>query len=163
MKMRPAMLNWMAESGIPAKLVQFTLDLGFATCEFPLAINLLLLLLGCFLEVNATLLLVMPILAPALKPLGVDPAHFSIIFTHSMEFDLIHPPVGLNLFVLSTISQAPIGEVIRGILPFLIRLLIVLGIITYVPTLTMWLPTLIFGKGSWERSRHRVFAAAALV
>jgi C4-dicarboxylate transporter, DctM subunit len=111
--------HWMAESGIPAKLVQFTLDHGFATWEFLLAINLLLLLLGCFLEVNATLLLVMPILAPALKPLGVDPVHFSIIFTHNMEIGLVHPPVGLNLFVLSTISQAPIGEVIRGILPFL--------------------------------------------
>jgi C4-dicarboxylate transporter DctM subunit len=135
----------MAESGIPAKLVQFTVDHGFATWQFLLAINALLLLLGCFLEVNATLLLVMPILAPALKPLGVDPVHFSIIFTHNMEIGLIHPPVGLNLFVLSTISQAPIGDVIRGILPFLVLLLIVLAIISYVPVLTLWLPTLVFG------------------
>ena len=113
--------------------MKFTLDHGFATWEFLLAINVLLLVLGCFLEVTATLLLVLPILAPALKPLGVDPVHFSIIFTHNMEIGLIHPPVGLNLYVLSTISHAPIGEVIRGILPFLILLLIVLGIITYVP------------------------------
>ncbi|MBV9137423.1 MAG: TRAP transporter large permease subunit, partial [Hyphomicrobiales bacterium] len=127
--------------------VQFTVAHGFATWEFLLAINLLLLVLGCFLEVNATLLLVMPILAPALKPLGVDPVHFSIIFTHNMEIGLIHPPVGLNLFVLSTIARAPIGEVIRGILPFLILLLIVLAIITYVPALTLWLPTLVFGGG----------------
>ena len=69
----------------------------------------------------------------------------SIIFTHNMEIALIHPPVGLNLYVLSTISDAPIGEVIRGILPFLILLLIVLGIITYVPALTMWLPNLVYG------------------
>jgi len=101
--------------------------------------------LGCFLEVTATLLLVLPILAPALKPLGVDPVHFSIIFTHNMEVGLIHPPVGLNLFVLATISAAPVGEVIRGIMPFLIILLIVLGIITYVPALTMWLPNAIMG------------------
>jgi C4-dicarboxylate transporter DctM subunit len=101
--------------------------------------------LGCFLEVNATLLLVMPILAPALKPLGVDPVHFSIIFTHNMEIGLVHPPVGLNLFVLSTMARAPIGEVIRGILPFLILLLIVLAIITYVPVLTLFLPNLVFG------------------
>ena len=106
---------------------------GFATWQFLLIINGLLLVLGCFLEVTATLLLVLPILAPALMPLGVDPVHFSIIFTHNMEIGLVHPPVGLNLFVLSTISAAPIGEVIRGILPFLILLLIVLGIITYVP------------------------------
>ena len=93
----------------------------------------------------ATLLLVLPILAPALMPLGVDPVHFSIIFTHNMEIALVHPPVGLNLFVLATISAAPIGEVIRGILPFLILLLIVLVIITYVPVLTLWLPNLVFG------------------
>jgi len=137
--------HWMTESGIPAKLVQFTVSNGFSTWEFLLAINVLLLALGCFLEVIATLLVVMPILAPALVPLGIDPVHFSIIFTHNMEIGLVHPPVGLNLFVLATISSAPIGEVIRGILPFLILLLIVLGIITYVPILTLWLPNAVFG------------------
>ena len=138
--------HWMTESGLPARLVQFTLDHHLRTWEFLLAINVLLLVLGCFLEVTATLLLVLPILAPALKPLGVDPVHFSIIFTHNMEIGLVHPPVGLNLFVLSTISSAPVGEVIRGILPFLILLLIVLGIITYVPILTMWLPSVVYGS-----------------
>jgi C4-dicarboxylate transporter DctM subunit len=78
-------------------------------------------------------------------PLGVDPVHFSIIFTHNMEIGLVHPPVGLNLFVLSTISSAPVGEVIRGIFPFLLLLLIVLGIITYVPIMTLWLPTAVYG------------------
>jgi C4-dicarboxylate transporter DctM subunit len=138
--------HWMTESGVPAKLVQWTLDHHFATWEFLLAINVLLLVLGCFLEVVATLLLVLPILAPALKPLGVDPVHFSIIFTHNMEIALVHPPVGLNLYVLATISTAPVGEVIRGILPFLILLLVVLGIITYVPVLTLWLPQAVYGS-----------------
>ena len=138
--------HWMTESGIPSQLVNFVVGHGFATWQFLLIINGLLLVLGCFLEVTATLLLVLPILAPALKPLGVDPVHFSIIFTHNMEIGLVHPPVGLNLFVLSTISAAPIGEVIRGILPFLILLLIVLGIITYVPILTMWLPSVVYGS-----------------
>lgn len=138
--------HWMTSSGIPGQLVKFTLDHHFSTWEFLLAINVLLLVLGCFLEVVAALLLVMPILAPALKPLGVDPVHFSIIFTHNMEIALVHPPVGLNLYVLSTISTAPVGEVIRGILPFLILLVIVLGIITYVPELTMWLPRMVYGS-----------------
>ena len=137
--------HWMTESGAPAKLVTWTLAHHFATWEFLLAMNVLLLVLGCFLEVIAALLLVMPILAPALVPLGVDPVHFAIIFTHNMEIALIHPPVGLNLYVLSTISAAPVGEVIRGILPFLILLLVVLGIITYVPELTLWLPNLVYG------------------
>ncbi|MBN8874373.1 MAG: TRAP transporter large permease [Rhodospirillales bacterium] len=138
--------HWMTESGVPAQLVTWTLNHNLATWEFLLAINVLLLVLGCFLEVVAALLLVMPILAPALKPLGVDPVHFSIIFTHNMEIALVHPPVGLNLYVLSTISTAPVGEVIRGILPFLILLVIVLGIITYVPELTMWLPRMVYGS-----------------
>ncbi len=138
--------HWMTSSGIPAQLVKFTLDNHFSTWEFLLAINVLLLVLGCFLEVTATLLLVLPILAPALQPLGVDPVHFSIVFTHNMEIGLVHPPVGLNLYVLSTISTAPVGEVIRGILPFLILLLIVLGIITYVPWLTLWLPNAVYGS-----------------
>ncbi|MGM4872760.1 TRAP transporter large permease [Bradyrhizobium sp. 956_D2_N1_5] len=137
--------HWVAESGLPDRLVTFTLSKGLSTWEFLLVINLLLLVLGCFLEVMATLLLILPILAPVLKPLGVDPIHFAIIFTHNMEIGLIHPPVGLNLFVLATISNAPVGEVIRGILPFLILLLIVLAIITYLPSLTMFLPNYIFG------------------
>jgi C4-dicarboxylate transporter, DctM subunit len=138
--------HWMTESGAPAELVTWVLAHNLPTWLFLLSINVLLLVLGCFMKVVAALLLVIPILAPALKPLGVDPVHFSIIFTHNMEIALIHPPVGLNLYVLSTISDAPIGEVIRGILPFLILLLIVLGIITYVPALTMWLPGLVYGN-----------------
>src|SRR6478609_6570157 len=137
--------HWLAQSGAPASLVQYLIDHHYETWQFMLAINALLLVLGCFLEVTATLLLVLPMLAPALKPMGVDPVHFSIIFTHNMEIGLVHPPVGLNLFVLSTISAAPVGEVIRGILPFLALLLIVLAIITYFPPLTMWLPQLVYG------------------
>ncbi len=137
--------HWMTGSGIPGRLVEFATHQGFSTWEFLLAMNILLLVIGCFLEVVSTLLLVMPILAPVLMPLGVDPVHFGIIFTHNMEVGLVHPPVGLNLFVLSTISDAPIGEVIRGILPFLVILLIVLGIITYWPALTLWLPQYVYG------------------
>jgi C4-dicarboxylate transporter DctM subunit len=137
--------HWVTESGLPAQLVAFLLGHQFATWQFLLAINGLLLVLGCFLEVTATLLLVLPILAPALRPMGVDPVHFSIIFTHNMEIGLVHPPVGLNLFVLSSVAVAPIGTVIRGILPFLVILLVVLGIITYLPSLTLCLPGAVFG------------------
>ncbi len=143
-----ALGHWVTESGIPEKLVQFTVDHEFSRWQFLLAINVLLLVIGCFLEVIATLLLIMPLLAPVLKPLGIDPVHFSIIFTHNMEIGLIHPPVGLNLFVLSTIVAAPISEVIKGIFPFLVLLIICLGIITYVPELTMWLPNYVFGPAT---------------
>ncbi|HEY7661623.1 MAG TPA: TRAP transporter large permease [Xanthobacteraceae bacterium] len=138
--------HWVTESGAPAKLVEFLLGHQFLPWQFLLAINLLLLVLGCFLEVTATLLLVLPILAPALRPMGVDPVHFSIVFTHNMEIGLVHPPVGLNLFVLSSVAVAPMGAVIRGILPFLVILLLVLAVITYVPELTLWLPNAVFGR-----------------
>jgi C4-dicarboxylate transporter DctM subunit len=139
--------HWMTDSGIPASLVKFTLDNQLHPWQFLLAINVLLLMLGCFLEVAATLLVVMPILAPALKPLGIDPVHFAIVFTHNMEIALVHPPVGLNLYVLATISTAPVTEVVRGVLPFLGLLLLCLAIITYVPQLSLWLPNLVYGPG----------------
>lgn len=138
--------HWMTGSGIPGQLVQYATRQDLGTWQFLLVMNILLLIIGCFLEVVGTLLLVMPILAPVLAPLGVNAVHFGIIFTHNMEVGLVHPPVGLNLYVLSTISDAPIGEVIRGILPFLVILLLVLGLITYWPALTLWLPDLVFGK-----------------
>jgi C4-dicarboxylate transporter DctM subunit len=138
--------HWVTESGAPAKLVEFLLSHQFFPWQFLLAINALLLVLGCFLEVTATLLLVLPILAPALRPMGVDPVHFSIIFTHNMEIGLVHPPVGLNLFVLSSVAVAPMGAVIRGIFPFLVILLLVLAVITYAPQLTLWLPNAVFDR-----------------
>jgi C4-dicarboxylate transporter DctM subunit len=138
--------HWLTASGAPARFAEFLLTHQFATWQFLLAINILLLVLGCFLEVTATLLLVLPILAPALHPMGIDPVHFSIIFTHNMEIGLVHPPVGLNLFVLSAIAATPTSAVIRGIMPFLIILLIVLAIITYVPGLTLWIPDAILGS-----------------
>jgi C4-dicarboxylate transporter, DctM subunit len=141
-----ALGHWVTESGAPAQLIAFLLAHQLSTWQFLLAINVLLLVLGCFLEVTATLLLVLPVLAPALRPMGVDPVHFSIIFTHNMEIGLVHPPVGLNLFVLSSIAVAPMGAVIRGILPFLVILLLVLAVITYVPELTLWLPDAAFGR-----------------
>jgi C4-dicarboxylate transporter DctM subunit len=137
--------HWVTETGAPARVMAFLVGHGFAAWQFLLAVNVLLLVLGCFLEVTATLLLVLPILAPALRPMGVDPVHFSIIFTHNMEIGLVHPPVGLNLFVLSSIASAPTATVIRGVLPFLVILLAVLAVITYVPWLTLWLPGAVFG------------------
>ena len=97
--------HWMTDSGVPAELVRFAWAHDLGDLGVPAADQCAAAVLGCFLEVVATLLLVLPILAPALVPLGVDPVHFSIIFTHNMEIGLVHPPVGLNLFVLATISR----------------------------------------------------------
>src|SRR4029077_10850388 len=85
--------HWMTASGAPAELAQWVLAREMTPWHVLLVLNVPLLVLGCFLEVIATLLLVLPILAPVLPALGVDPVHFSIIFTHNMEIALVPPPV----------------------------------------------------------------------
>jgi C4-dicarboxylate transporter DctM subunit len=80
-----------------------------------------------------------------LGPLGIDPVHFAVVMTVNMEIALITPPVGLNLFVLSNAAKAPLSEVIRGAAPFVALSLLELGIITYWPPFTLFLPRLIMG------------------
>ncbi|MBM3648153.1 MAG: TRAP transporter large permease [Alphaproteobacteria bacterium] len=137
--------HWITESGIPAALVQFIRDNGFTAWQFLLAINIMLLILGMFLEVASILLITMPILIPVLKPLGIDPVHFAILVTVNMELALITAPVGLNLYVLATVSKTPLSVVIRGVNPFLVLMLILLAVVTYVPDLSLWLPRLVYG------------------
>jgi C4-dicarboxylate transporter, DctM subunit len=98
-----------------------------------------------FLEVFSVLLIAMPVIVPLLKPLGIDPVHFGIVVTINMELALLTPPVGMNLFVLSTITRAPLAEVIRGTTPFIILMLFLLILITYVPAISLWLPRLVLG------------------
>ena len=137
--------HWITESGIPAALVQFIRDNGFSAWQFLLAINLMLLVLGMFLEVASILLITMPILIPVLKPLGIDPVHFAIVVTVNMELALITAPVGLNLYVLATVSRTPLATVIKGVNPFLVLMLGLLIVVTYLPDLSLWLPRLVYG------------------
>jgi C4-dicarboxylate transporter DctM subunit len=137
--------HWITESGIPAALVQFIRDNGFTAWQFLLAINVMLIILGMFLEVASILLIAMPILIPVLKPLGIDPVHFAILVTVNMELALITAPVGLNLYVLATVSRTPLSVVIRGVNPFLVLMLALLAVVTYVPELSLWLPRLVYG------------------
>ncbi|MCW5744657.1 MAG: TRAP transporter large permease [Alphaproteobacteria bacterium] len=137
--------HWLTESGIPASLVKFIRDNNFSAWQFLLAINILLIILGMFLEVASILLITLPILVPVLQPLGIDPVHFAIVITINMELALITAPVGLNLYVLSSVSKTPIGVVIRGVNPFLILMVALLALITYVPSISLWLPKLVYG------------------
>jgi C4-dicarboxylate transporter, DctM subunit len=137
--------HWITESGIPASLVQMIRDNGFTAWQFLLAINIMLIVLGMFLEVASILLIAMPILIPVLKPLGIDPIHFAIVVVVNMELALITAPVGLNLYVLAAVSKTPIGVVIRGVNPFLFLMLGLLVLITYVPEISLWLPRMVYG------------------
>ncbi len=137
--------QWITESGIPASLVQLIRDNGLTDWQFLLTINVMLIVLGMFLEVASILLIAMPILIPVLKPLGIDPVHFAIVVTVNMELALITAPVGLNLYILATVSKTPLSTVIRGVNPFLVLLIALLAVVTYVPDLSLWLPRLVYG------------------
>lgn len=137
--------HWITESGAAARGVQLVKEWDIKGWQFLMAMNLVLLLLGMFLEVFSVLLLTVPILIPLLQPLGIDPLHFGVIMVINMEIALLTPPVGLNLFVISNISNTPLSEVVRGTTPFIILMLGLLFLITYVPVISLWLPKLMMG------------------
>ena len=139
--------HWMTKVGVSQALVNLVVDSGLKPWQFLLAINVLLLLLGTFLDGAAMILIVVPLLVPVLKPIGIDPVHFAVIMTLNVEIALISPPVGMNLFVLSSLRPGSMTDVNIGVLPFLVMLLGLLMVVTYVPELSLWLPNLVYGKG----------------
>ena len=132
--------HWITESGIAAWLVGIVESSEIKGWEFLIAINLLLLFLGMFLEVYSVMLICLPLLIPMLGPLGIDPVHFAVVMVVNMEIALLTPPVGLNLFVIANISKTPLLEVTRGTAPFVVLMLVLLVLITYVPSISLWLP-----------------------
>ncbi len=138
--------HWITETGAAAHAVKAVQSWGISGWQFLLMINLLLLVLGMFLEVFSVMLLVVPVIVPMLEPLGIDPIHFGVLLTINMEIGLLTPPVGLNLFVIANISKTPLAEVVRGTAPFVVLMLVLLLFITYVPQVSTWLPNLLMSK-----------------
>lgn len=137
--------HWLTVSGIPAIVVRFITENGFEAWQFLLFINVLLVILGMFLEVASIMLITLPILIPLLGPLGIDPIHFAIVITINMELAVLTAPVGLNLFVMANVAKAPLSEVTKGVWPFELLLILFLLLITYVPAISLWLPKLVYG------------------
>jgi len=107
--------------------------------------NILLLILGMFMEPLPIMLVMAPILFPMLAQVGVNDVHLGVIFVLNLMIGMITPPIGLNLFVLSAIARVEVMDVGRACLPYIAVLIAVLALITYVPALTLWLPTLAMG------------------
>jgi tripartite ATP-independent transporter DctM subunit len=105
-----------------------------------LLINFLLLVVGCFLEPIASISILVPILMPVLTKVGIDPVHFGVVMTLNLMIGLLHPPLGMVLFVLARISKMSVERTTMAILPWLIPLLASLIAITVIPELTLWLP-----------------------
>ena len=110
--------------------------------QFLLIVNLVLVVVGFFLEGVPTILIFSPILYPAAQAMGVDPVHFGIITVVNIELGLITPPVGLNLFVGSTISGMSVLQVFRATLPWMLATIFTLILVTYVPQISLFLPGL---------------------
>jgi C4-dicarboxylate transporter, DctM subunit len=126
---------------VPQTMSQWITDLGLPPWGFLLAVNVLLLVAGSFMEATSVILIFAPILFPIAVALGIHPVHFGIIMTVNMEIGMITPPVGLNLFVTSGIAELPVTRVIRAATPWLLVLLAMLIVVTYVPWVSLVLPS----------------------
>lgn len=107
-------------------------------------VNLILLVAGCFLETVAAITILVPVLLPIVVAVGVDPVHFGVIMVLNLMIGLLTPPIGLVLYVLSRVSGVPFERCVVATAPFLVPLLAVLMLVTFVPAVAMWLPTLIY-------------------
>ena len=130
---------------IPDAITDLMLGYGFNWFTFLIAVNLLLLLGGQFMEPSGLLLIVAPVVFPIAMELGIDPVHLGIIMVVNMEIGMITPPIGLNLFVTSGITGMSLIQVVRAALPFVAVLFVFLIIVTYVPVLSTWLPYSLMG------------------
>ena len=123
-------------------LADWILGLNLSGPEFLLAVNLLFLVLGCLIDTGTLILILVPLLLPTIKALGIDLVHFGVVITINIMIGLITPPFGLLLFTLAKLSDTPINAVVREIWPFVAALLVALAITTYVPATVLWLPHL---------------------
>ncbi|WP_428249959.1 TRAP transporter large permease [Ferrovibrio sp.] len=110
-------------------------------------VNILLLILGCLLEGTTILLVVVPVLIPTAKALGIDLVHFGVVVVVNIMLGLITPPYGLLLFVMTRIAEVPIRDIVRDTLPFLFAMVAALALITFVPETVLWLPRLLGYQG----------------
>jgi len=107
---------------------------------FLLLANLLMLFVGCFLEPTAAILILVPVLMPVVQQLGIDPVHFGLVMVLNLMIGLLHPPMGMVLFVLARVAGLSVERTTMAILPWLIPLLLSLILITYIPQISLWLP-----------------------
>ena len=130
---------------IPDLITEFMLDAGFNWVTFLIVVNIILLIGGQFMEPSGLLLIVAPVVFPIAIELGIDPIHLGIMMVVNMEIGMITPPIGLNLFVTSGITGMSMMRVIKAAAPFVLVLLVFLILVTYIPSISTWLPTSLMG------------------
>ena len=132
---------------IPDSLRVLLAGWNLSPLGFLILVNLLLLILGCLLEGTAILLIVVPVLIPTAKALGIDMVHFGVVVIVNIMLGLITPPYGLLLFIMTNIAEVPLRQIVRECMPFLGAMLVALALITFFPSLVLWLPRLMGYQG----------------
>ena len=124
-------------------------DLLLGTTKNPLAllmiINVFLLIVGCFMETLAAMIILVPVLLPVVKAVGIDPVHFGLVMVLNLIIGTLTPPIGIVLFVVARVAKLRFEEVTKATAPFLVPLITVLILITIFPELVLWLPRLLLG------------------
>ncbi len=135
--------SWvLATQQIPQKVSEFILSISHNPNVILFLLNIFLLIVGCFLEGMAAIILIVPILMPLVTQIGIDPLHFGLIVVVNLMIGLLTPPMGLCLFVVCGISKIKLGELFKEVTPFLAVEIIILFVITYMPWFTLTLPRL---------------------
>ncbi len=136
-----SIFGWMlTATGVTAALAQWVLGFTQEAWVFLLLANVLMLFVGCFLEPTAAITILVPLLLPIARQLGVDPVHFGLVMVLNLMIGLLHPPMGMVLFVLARVAKLSLERTTMAILPWLVPLLISLIVLTYVPAIGLWLP-----------------------
>jgi tripartite ATP-independent transporter DctM subunit len=135
------------EENVPRAISQALQGYQFSPLAFLVVVNLLLLVLGCFLEGTTILLIIVPVLLPTARALGIDPVHFGVMAVVNIMLGLITPPYGLLLFLMAKIAEVPLRDLVREVMPFLAVMIGALALITFVPGLVLFLPRLMGYQG----------------
>lgn len=133
----------MTSQRIPDRIAQAFISFSESPYIILLLINLLLLVVGCFMETNAAIIILAPIFLPLITKLGIDPILFGLIMVVNLAIGMITPPLGVNLFVACGVCNLTLEKISKAILPFLIAMIVALMLITYIPGITMFLPNLL--------------------
>jgi tripartite ATP-independent transporter DctM subunit len=130
---------------VPTTLVEGMMSLTVTPWIVLLIINAILLILGCFMEAIAIMLLTIPVFMPLIGRVGVDPVHFGVVLTLNLMIGLLTPPVGMCLYAVSSVSKVPLWTLAKELWPYLVALAVCLGLVTYFPGLVLWIPNLVMG------------------
>jgi tripartite ATP-independent transporter DctM subunit len=140
-----SIFGWMlTATGVTAAISEWVLAFTDKPWVFLLLANLLMLFVGCFLEPTAAITILVPILVPICQKLGIDLVHFGLVMVLNLMIGLLHPPMGMVLFVLARVAKLSVERTTMAILPWLVPLLASLAIITYCPKLVLWVPKLFY-------------------